>query len=130
MIASPIFFALLSIVTLFIAPLLSLLLLLVVVAAVGVQRLTYLNTEFALTHRRILVKVGWLNHQLSEVLLSKVESINVVQGLDSRIVGYGSIAVTGTGRSHEVIESIDKPFEFYRHLQEQLASMKAEGRPT
>jgi uncharacterized membrane protein YdbT with pleckstrin-like domain len=130
MIASPIFFAFLAIVTLFIAPLLSLLLLPVVVVAVAVQRLRYLNTEFSLTDRCILVKVGWLSHRSSEVLPSKVESINVVQGLDGRIFGYGSIAVTGTGGSHEVLAGIDKPFEFYRHLQEQLASVKAEGRPT
>jgi hypothetical protein len=63
------------------------------------------------------------------VLLSKVESINVVQGLDGRLFGYGSIVVTGTGGSKEVIENVDKPFDFYRPLQEQLAATKGEQRP-
>jgi uncharacterized membrane protein YdbT with pleckstrin-like domain len=82
-----------------------------------------------LTDRRILAKVGWLSHRSSEVLLSKVESINVVQGLDGRLFGYGSIVVTGTGGSKEVIENVDKPFDFYRPLQEQLAATKGEQRP-
>jgi uncharacterized membrane protein YdbT with pleckstrin-like domain len=128
MVAFPALFGILAVVTLFLMPLLSLMFLVVTAIAVAIQRLRYVNTEFSLTDRRILAKVGWLSRRSSEVLLSKVESINVVQGIDGRIFGYGSIAVTGTGGSHEVIDSIDKPFEFYRHLQEQLASRKSEGR--
>jgi uncharacterized membrane protein YdbT with pleckstrin-like domain len=129
MVALPVLFALLGIVTLFLMPVVSLVFLFVMIVSALVQRLRYMNTEFALTDRRILVKVGWLSHRSSEVLLTKIESINVVQGLDGRLFGYGSIVVTGTGGSREVIQNIDKPFDFYRPLQEQLAAIKAEARP-
>jgi membrane protein YdbS with pleckstrin-like domain len=129
MLALPAFFALLVLVTLFFAPVLSLVFLILLIGIALALRLRYMSTEFLLTDRRILTKVGWLSHRSSEVLLSKVESINVVQGLEGRLFGYGSIVVTGTGGSKEVIESIDKPFDFYRPLQEQLAVIKGEQRP-
>jgi hypothetical protein len=38
---------------------------------------TYLTTEFAVTNRRVIGKIGLIRRQSLEVLLSKVESISV-----------------------------------------------------
>ena len=55
-----------------------------------------------------------------EVLLSKVEGIQVDQGIFGRILGYGSIIVTGTGGIQNPFKKIKAPLEFRKRVQEQL----------
>ena len=73
-------------------------------------------------------RLDGFSRRSSEVLLNKIESIHVQQGLLGRKFNYGNIVVTGTGGSREVLAEIEKPFDFYRLLQEQPVAAKAEGR--
>jgi len=82
------------------------------------------NAEFAVTNRRVIMKTGWLNRRSLELLLSKIESIAVEQGLSGKLWGYGTIVVSGTGGSHEPFKNIDDPFEFRKQVQEQVASVQ------
>ncbi len=88
-----------------------------VVASVAVS-----SSEFAVTNKRVLIKVGWLNRRSLEILLSKVESIGVEQGLGGKIMGYGTIVVKGTGGTDEPFKNIAAPFEFRKRVQEQAST--------
>ncbi len=82
------------------------------------------NAEFAVTNRRVIMKTGWLNRRSLELLLAKIESISVEQGLGGKLWGYGTIVVSGTGGSHEPFKNIADPFEFRKQVQEQIASVQ------
>ena len=82
------------------------------------------NAEFAVTNRRVIMKTGWLNRRSLELLLAKIESISVEQGLGGKLCGYGTIVVSGTGGSHEPFKNIADPFEFRKQVQEQIASVQ------
>lgn len=82
------------------------------------------NAEFAVTNKRVIMKTGWLNRRSLELLLSKIESIAVDQGLGGKLWGYGTIVVSGTGGSHEPFTNIDDPFEFRKQVQEQVANVQ------
>jgi uncharacterized membrane protein YdbT with pleckstrin-like domain len=56
-------------------------------------------------------------------LLNKVESIQVNQDILGRILGYGSITVSGTGGTKDPFHKIDAPLEFRKKVQEQIASI-------
>lgn len=86
--------------------------------------ITYTTSEFALTDRRVLVKVGWIRRRSLEVFLTKVESVTVDQGIEGRIFDYGTIGVTGTGGTHEAFRRIASPFEFYKGVQAQIAAVR------
>jgi uncharacterized membrane protein YdbT with pleckstrin-like domain len=86
------------------------------------------NAEFAVTNKRVIMKVGWLNRHSLELLLTKVESIGVEQGLSGKLLGYGTIVVSGTGGSHEPFKNINEPFEFRRQIQEQTAAAQESPR--
>jgi uncharacterized membrane protein YdbT with pleckstrin-like domain len=86
---------------------------------VGVY-ITVHNAEFAVTNKRVIMKTGWLNRRSLELLLSKIESIAVDQGLSGKLWGYGTIVLSGTGGSHEPFKNIDDPFEFRKQVQEQI----------
>jgi uncharacterized membrane protein YdbT with pleckstrin-like domain len=92
-----VFVSLKALLTLFIAPF--------------VQRAT---SEFAVTNRRVVVKVGLVSRKTIELNLEKVESIGVEQTILGRILDYGTIVIIGTGGTREPFRSIRDPLGFRR----------------
>jgi uncharacterized membrane protein YdbT with pleckstrin-like domain len=81
-----------------------------------------ISSEFAVTDKRVLVKVGLVRRHSLELLLQKVEGIGVDQGILGRILGYGTITVSGTGGTREAFRMIARPLEFRRQVQASLAA--------
>jgi len=84
--------------------------------------IVYTTSEFAVTNKRVVIKVGWLRRRTVETMLSKVEGINVDQSVIGRLFGYGSIIITGTGGTQEPFRNIGSPFEFRRQVQAQVSA--------
>jgi len=70
------------------------------------------TTEVAVTDRRVIYVVGFVNRHTVEINMDKIESVDVEQGLFARLLNYGDIAIHGTGDTHEVLREIDHPLEF------------------
>jgi uncharacterized membrane protein YdbT with pleckstrin-like domain len=96
-------------------------------AITGVVRQS--STEMAVTNRRVLMKSGMFGRRTVELMLSKVESIGVDQGVLARMAGYGRVVVRGTGGTHELFERIDRPLEFRRQVQEQIDRLHPSAPP-
>jgi uncharacterized membrane protein YdbT with pleckstrin-like domain len=79
------------------------------------------TSEFAVTNKRILVKVGFIRRTSLELLLRQIEMIGVEQGVFARMLGYGTIIVGGTGGTKEQFAYIANPLEFRRQVQGQSA---------
>lgn len=75
-------------------------------------------TEMAVTNKRVIIKTGLLTRRTFELLLSKVESIGVEEGLMGRWLGYGLVVVKGTGGTPERFKNIALPQEFRRQVQQ------------
>jgi uncharacterized membrane protein YdbT with pleckstrin-like domain len=82
----------------------------------------YSTSEFGITTKRVIVKVGLIRRISIEVLLNKVEGIQVNQGILGRILGYGSITVSGTGGTKDPFHKISDPLAFRRKAQEQISA--------
>jgi uncharacterized membrane protein YdbT with pleckstrin-like domain len=80
------------------------------------------SSEFAITNKRVLIKVGLIRRHSLELLLQKVEGIGVDQGILGRILGYGTITVSGVGGTKEPFQMISNPLEFRRQVQASLAA--------
>jgi uncharacterized membrane protein YdbT with pleckstrin-like domain len=96
-----IFLSLKAIFTLFIAPLIAM-----------------STSEFAITNKRIIIKVGLFSRYTLEMNLNKIESINVNQSVLGRMLGYGTIVVIGTGGTKEPFAGISDPITFRKKFQE------------
>ena len=81
------------------------------------------TSEFAVTNKRVIIKVGWIKRRSLETLLTKVEGIEVNQGIGGRVFDYGTIIITGTGGSKETFERIGAPLLFRRKVQEQILAL-------
>lgn len=95
-----------------------------VVAVIGVFMLlppwvAYVTSEFGVTTKRVIVKVGFVRRRTLELLLRQVEAISVDQSVAGRIFNYGSITLSGTGGVREVFDNIAAPLEFRRKIQSQ-----------
>jgi uncharacterized membrane protein YdbT with pleckstrin-like domain len=96
-----IFFSIRALLTLFIAPLID-----------------RYSDEFAITNKRVIIKTGLISRKTFEMNLSKIESVNVDQGILGRILGYGTIGIVGSGGTKEVFPNIKNPLGFRKKFQE------------
>ena len=77
------------------------------------------TSEFGVTTRRVIIKVGFLQRRTLELLLRQVEAISVDQTIMGRMFNYGTITLSGTGGVREVFDHIASPLEFRRQIQSQ-----------
>ena len=82
-----------------------------------VARIKVITSEFAVTNNRVLVKVGFIRRHSLEIVLPQIEGIGVDQGVIGRILGFGTIVVSGTGTTREPFIRIRRPLEFRRQVQ-------------
>ena len=66
-------------------------------------------TEIVVTDRRVIFKRGLLTRFTMEMNVSKIETVDVEQGLAGRIWGYGTVLIRGTGSSFEPLVGIGAP---------------------
>jgi uncharacterized membrane protein YdbT with pleckstrin-like domain len=97
-----------------------------VVAVVGLAMsvpplIEFTTSEFGVTSKRVIVKVGLIQRQTLELLLRQVEAISVDQSIMGRMFNYGSITLSGTGGVKGVFHNIARPLEFRRKIQSQTA---------
>ena len=79
------------------------------------------SSEFAVTNKRVIIKVGFISRRTIEINMSKVESVEVNQDIFARLLNYGTIVVIGTGGTKEPFDLIADPLAFRRAVQSQQA---------
>ena len=84
-------------------------------------------TEMAVTTRRVVIKTGLVARKTIEMLLNKVESIEVSETASGRMLGYGTIVVIGTGGTSEPFHKIAHPLEFRSQVQQQIEKLPPHG---
>ncbi len=75
------------------------------------------SSEFVVTTDRVLIKVGVIQQTSTTMPLSKIESIEVDQSILGRVLGYGSLNITGTGTAESKFDLITNPLKFRRKMQ-------------
>ncbi|OYY15590.1 MAG: hypothetical protein B7Y62_06520 [Sphingomonadales bacterium 35-56-22] len=78
--------------------------------------LRWWSTELAITDKKVVAKYGLISRQTVEILLPRVESIQVQQGFIGRICNFGTLVMSGTGTAQAPIVGISNPLMFRRVL--------------
>ena len=74
--------------------------------------LRYKTTELAITNKRVIAKFGFISRNTIEMNLPRVESIQVHQGIEARLFGYGSLILSGAGNPQAPVPGIADPMAF------------------
>jgi uncharacterized membrane protein YdbT with pleckstrin-like domain len=102
--------------------------LLVLAVAVAFPRfIRYATSEFAVTNKRVIVKVGLIHRHTLELVLAKIETVGVDQSIPGRVFNYGTIIVTGTGGTQEPFKDIANPIAFRKQVQFELTATGTQG---
>ncbi len=80
----------------------------------------YKFSEYAVTDKRVLIKIGFISRESLEMFLQKIEGIQVRQNIPGRIFNYGTIIVIGTGGTPSFFPTIDEPLTFRKNVQAQI----------
>jgi uncharacterized membrane protein YdbT with pleckstrin-like domain len=76
--------------------------------------------EYALTTKRIAFKEGVISRNTEEMRLAKAETVEVKQGILGRILGYGTVIVTGTDSSYVAFKTFADPLKVKWHIDAEL----------
>jgi len=102
-----------------------------VLIVIGIFTLTrnlakYYTTELAVTNKRVIAKTGWFSRSTIELLIHKVESIQVQQPASQRLFGYGSLVISAAGEENAEFSGISDPIEFRDQYYEAEENAKLE----
>jgi membrane protein YdbS with pleckstrin-like domain len=86
--------------------------------------INYTSSDFAVTNKRVLSKTGFIERESDETLLSKVEGVSVDQGVLGRVLGYGTVTITGSGGTEDFFPRIAQPLELRRQIQNQVVAFE------
>jgi len=87
----------------------------------GVRAYIYFETsEYGVTNRRVLIKIGWIKRVSLEIMLEQVEGVYVDQTMMGRAFNYGAITIIGTGGTKDRFPYIPDPLTFRRITQQQI----------
>jgi len=105
------------------APLLALGLLFIPALGLGlvfwlVAYIRYKTTELAITSKRVIAKFGFVSRQTVELNITKIESIQVNQGVLGRVFDFGTLVISGAGNPQAPIPGISDPMRFRRAFME------------
>ena len=94
------------------APWAALVLAVLAIVALARAAIARWTTEIAITDRRVIAKSGWISRDTSEIHIDRVEGARVDQTVLGRILGYGTVMVTGTGAGTAPMPQIADPLAF------------------
>tara|TARA_B100001996_G_scaffold316030_1_gene259013 strand:- start:45 stop:494 length:450 start_codon:yes stop_codon:yes gene_type:complete len=73
-------------------------------------------SEYAITNKRVISKLGLIRRDVEEMNLKSIESVNLKQSIIGRIFNYGSINISGRGSSDVIFKDIDSPVEIRKKI--------------
>jgi uncharacterized membrane protein YdbT with pleckstrin-like domain len=74
-------------------------------------------TEMGVTNKRVILKTGIISRRSDEMKIASIETVEIDQGALGRLLGYGTVRVTGKGISDLVFTRIDDPMEVKRRIE-------------
>jgi uncharacterized membrane protein YdbT with pleckstrin-like domain len=83
------------------------------------------TTEMVVTNKRIIIKTGFISRRTFDNRLTKIEGVEVDQGVFGRMLGYGTVTVRGTGNAVQSLPYIAKPINFKNAFNEACDSIES-----
>ena len=75
------------------------------------------HIEQGVTNKRVIFKTGIISRKSEEMKLASIETVEIDQGVLGRILGYGSVKVTGRGTSDVLFRLVDDPMAVNRAIE-------------
>lgn len=74
-------------------------------------------SEQGVTNKRVILKKGIISRTTEEMKLKSIETVEINQGIWGRILGFGTVRITGRGISDFTFKGIDDPMSVKRQIE-------------
>ncbi len=79
---------------------------------------TYSFSYFTIKKNQVILCTGVLVRKTLDIPMTKIESIDIRQSLLGSLLQYGSLVITGTGGSRQMITYLNKPLTCRRYIEQ------------
>lgn len=83
----------------------------------GWEWLKLRSIEQGVTNKRVIYKEGIISRRSEEMKISSVETVEIIQGVMGRMLGFGTVKVTGRGISDLQFKNINDPMDVKRKIE-------------
>lgn len=73
--------------------------------------------EYGVTNKRVICKTGIIARKTNEMKLRSIETVEIDQSVLARILGYGTVKITGQGISDVLFKFINDPLMVKRRIE-------------
>lgn len=84
----------------------------------AVMWVTYQFCSLTIKKTQVILRTGFLVRQTLDFPLSKIESIDIQQSILGSLLRYGSLIITGTGGSRQMVSYINQPLTCRRYIEQ------------
>lgn len=81
--------------------------------------INYYCSEYVITNKRIIMKIGFIRRKSLEIFLERIEGIYIEQSIVGRALNFGTVFVGGVGGTKNPFFYIPNPIEFRNKVQQQ-----------
>lgn len=82
--------------------------------------ITYAFSSVTIKQKHVILESGLWIRQTVDIPLDHIESIDIRQTILGSLLNYGSITITGTGGSRQVIHHLNHPLTCRRHIEQAM----------
>ncbi|MGA0024303.1 MAG: PH domain-containing protein [Burkholderiales bacterium] len=75
------------------------------------------NIEQGVTNKRVIYKSGIIGRKSEEMKIGSIETVEIDQGIFGRILGYGTVKITGRGISDVLFRAVSDPMAVKRQIE-------------
>ncbi len=83
----------------------------------GWEWLKLRSIEQGVTNKRVIYKEGIVSRRSEEMKISSVETVEIIQGVMGRMLGFGMVKVTGRGISDLQFKNVNDPMDVKRKIE-------------
>lgn len=84
--------------------------------------LTYQFSYLTIKRKQVILCSGFFIRQTIDIPLNKIESVDIRQTLLGSMLHYGTLVITGTGGTRQLINYLNKPLTCRRYIEQLLHS--------
>lgn len=78
----------------------------------------YQSSSLTIKKKQVILCTGILVRKTLDIPLSKIESIDIRRSLLGSLLHYGSLVITGTGGSRQLVNYLNKPLTCRRYIEQ------------
>lgn len=78
----------------------------------------YLSSSLIIKKKQVILRTGVLVRNTLDIPLDKIASIDIRQSIFGSLLQYGSLVITGTGGTRQVITNLNSPLTCRRYIEQ------------